>query len=313
MAKVSDLYTSVTARIVNELKQGVAPWAKPWKDGSKGLCTMPSNATSGRPYSGINVLILYMEAMEKGYPTHGWATFKQANEIGASVRKGERATQIVFVKRSTKTDEETGEEKKTSLMRAYPVFNMAQLDNVPPQYKEAPPPADEDMVHDNAFRLVKEIGAKVIHGGNRAAYYPQRDEIVMPPFGQFDSEADYWGTCFHEITHWTGSKKRLDRQFGKKFGDKAYSFEELVAELGSAFVCAQLGIPSSFRSAAYIDHWLKILEQDNRAIFSAASYAGHAASYIFEQQQAIQEDTPEVERQSPREQPEKEMEDEIPF
>ncbi|MDP3078699.1 ArdC family protein [Bradyrhizobium sp.] len=311
--KASDLYKSVTEKIITELKQGVAPWAKPWKDGSKGLSTMPANATSGRPYSGINVLILYMEAMDKGYPTHGWATFQQANQIGASVRKGEKACQVVFVKRTSKEDETTGETKKSSIMRAYPVFNLAQLDNVPPQYLEAPPPVDEDIAHDSALQLIKDIGVKVQHGGNRAAYYPQRDEIVMPPFGQFKSEPDYWGTMFHETTHWTGNKKRLDRQFGKRFGDKAYSFEELVAELGAAFVCARLGIPATFRSSSYIDHWLKILGDDNRAIFTAASYAGHAADYTFEQAHAVQEHTPDVERPTPREKSEQEMDDSIAY
>lgn len=313
--KTAELYKSVTDRIITELKEGVPPWAKPWKDGSRGLTSLPVNATSGRMYSGINVLILYMEAKEKEYPTHGWATFQQANQIGASVRKGEKATQVVFVKRTTKEPEKEGDEpKKSTVMKAYSVFNLAQLDNVPPQYVEQPTETDPDIAHDNAFQLVKDIGIKVTHGGNKAAYYPHRDEIVMPPFGAFEQEADYWGVMFHEATHWTGSKKRLDRQFGKRFGDKAYSFEELVAELGSAFTCARLGIPSSFRSAAYIDHWLKILEEDNRAIFSASSYAGHAAAYIEEQAHAVQENTPDVERQeTPRETSEREMQDSIEY
>lgn len=310
--KTSELYDSVTQRIITELKEGTPPWVKPWTGQAKGVNLTPANAVSGRPYSGINVLILWASALDRGYPTHGWATFQQANQIGASVRKGEKATQVVFVKRTVK-EEEGQEPKKSTMMKAYPVFNLAQLDNVPPQYLEAEPPSDEDVTHDAAFQLVKDAGIKVIHGGNRAAYYPARDEIVMPPFGSFKEEADYWGTMFHEATHWTGAKKRLDRRFGKRFGDKAYSFEELVAELGSAFTCARLGIPGSFRSASYLDHWLKILGDDNRAIFTAASYASQAANYIAEQQHAVQEDTPDVERQTPREKSEAEMGDSIAF
>ncbi len=308
--KTSELNASVTDRIITELKEGVPPWVKPWAGQVKGVNFTPGNAVSGRPYSGINVLILWAAALDKQYPTHGWATFQQANSIGASVRKGEKATQVVFVKRMV--DEET--EKKSTMMKAYPVFNLAQLDNVPPQYTEAPPPIEEDATHDAALQLMKDCGMKVTHGGNRAAFYPGRDEIVMPPFGSFKSETDYWGTLWHEGTHWTGAKKRLDRQFGKRFGDKAYSFEELVAELGSAFTCARLGIPGTFRSSSYIDHWLKILGDDNRAIFTAASYASQAANYIAEQSHAVQEDTPEPERpQTDREKSEAEMDDSIAY
>lgn len=312
--RAAELYASVTQRIIDELKEGAPPWSKPWKDGTVGLTTVPSNATSGRMYSGINTLILYMQAKDQGYPTHGWATFQQANQIGANVRKGEKATQVVFVKRTVK-EEEGQEPKKSTVMKTYSVFNLAQLDNVPPQYSEPPPPIDEEASHEASLQLMKDCGMKVIHGGNKAAYYPTRDEICMPPFGSFKSETDYWGTLWHEGVHWTGSKKRLDRQFGKRFGDKAYSFEELVAELGSAFTCARLGIPAGFRSASYIDHWLKILGDDNRAIFTAASYASHAANYIAEQSHAVQDHTPPVERQpeTARERSEREMADDIPF
>ena len=306
--KTSELYQQVTDRIIAELKEGVPPWVKPWSGQSKGLNLTPGNVVSGRPYSGINVLILWATALEKGYPTHGWATFQQANQIGASVRKGEKATQVVFVKHMVK-EEEGQEPKKSTMLKAYPVFNIAQLENVPPHYKEAPPPLDEDVTYDNALQLMKDCGMKVTHGGNTAAYYHNRDEIVMPPYGSFKTEEDYWGTLWHEATHWTGNKKRLSRAFGKRFGDKAYSFEELVAELGSAFTCARLGIPATFRSASYIDHWLKILQDDNRAIFTAASYASQAAHYIEEQAHAVQENTPEVERQAPQ----NDMEDEIAF
>jgi antirestriction protein ArdC len=304
--KTSELYSSVTERIIQELKEGVPIWVKPWSGQSKGVSLLPGNVVSGRPYSGINVLILWAHALDKGYPTHGWATFQQANQIGASVRKGEKASQVVFVKRMEK--EEDGVTKKSTMLKTYPVFNIAQLDNVPPHYSEPPPALEEEVTYDNALQLVKDAGMKVTHGGNTAAFYPSRDEIVMPPYGSFKTEVDYWNTMWHEGIHWTGAKKRLERTFGKRFGDKAYSFEELVAELGSAFICARLGIQAGFRSASYIDHWLKILEGDDKAIFTAASYASQAANYIFEQSLAVQDDTPAVEKQ-----PANDMADAIPY
>lgn len=310
--RAADLYASVTQRIITELKEGVAPWARPWKDGTRGLTTLPANAVSGRMYSGINVLILYMEAMDKGYSSHGWCTFQQANSIGATVRKGERSTQVVFVKRVEK--EEDGEVKKSTVMKPYAVFNLAQLDKVPPQYLEALAPVDQEIAHDQALVLQKNAGVRIMHGGNKAAYYPQRDEIVLPPFGNFVDEAAYWGVSNHELIHATGHQSRIDRKLNSKFGKNGYAHEELIAEIGSAFLCARLGIPATFRSAAYIANWLEVLGNDNTAVFNAASHASQAANWLWEAAfYAENDETPDVERQTPRQRSEKEMGDAIPF
>lgn len=299
--KTQELYTSVTQRIITELEQGVAPWVKPWSGQSKGINLIPANLLTGRPYSGINTLILWCEATEKGYPTQGWCTFQQANEMKARVRKGEKATPVVFVKRVEKEDEQTGEKKASTILKSYYVFNQAQLENVPPQYERLPGRdfLDPEKCRDEALQYQKNCGVPVFHGGNKAAYYPQRDQIVMPPFGSFEDEDAYWGVFFHEVTHASGHKDRLNRNLSGRFGSQAYAAEELVAELGSAFTCARIGIPPSFRSSAYVENWLKVLKGDNQAIFRAASYASQATDYMWEQAvYAEQEETPEVERTS---------------
>ncbi|MBY5594089.1 DUF1738 domain-containing protein [Rhizobium leguminosarum] len=280
--KVAELYQSVTNAIIKQLEEGVPPWVKPWKDEHrKGIGMIPSNLITGRLYSGGNILLLWLTAQAREYPSMQFCTYNQVSSIGAQVRKGERATHVIYTKHLLRKDEETGEDKPGAVVKVYPVFNLAQLDNVDPKYLAAQVPDDRKATHEQAISLVKGTGAKFSHGASKAAYYPGRDEIVVPTIGTFESEDAYWGVVLHELTHWSGAEKRLNRTFGKRFGDNAYASEELVAELGSAYVCAQLGFTPSFRSASYIDSWLKVLKGDNRAIFSAASYAGHAATYIW--------------------------------
>jgi len=314
--KTAELYASVTQRIINELEKGTIPWVQPWSGQSGATLLIPANLVTNRAYSGINTLILWCEAQEKGYPTHAWCTFQQANEMKAKVRKGEKATPVVFVKRVEKEDEATGEKKASTILKSYYVFNQAQLENVPPQYERLPGRdfLDPEKCRDEALEYQKNCGVPVVHGGNRAAYYPQRDQIVMPPFGSFEDEDAYWGVFFHEVTHASGHKERLNRNLTGRFGTEAYAAEELVAELGSAFTCARIGIPPSFRSSAYIENWLKVLKGDNQAIFRAASYASQATDFMWEQAfYAEQDDTPEVEKApTPMLQP-ADMNDAIPF
>jgi antirestriction protein ArdC len=211
-----------------------------------------------------------------------FCTYHQVNSIGASVRKGEKASHIIFTKHFTKKDEETGEDKPGTVVKGYPVFNLDQLEKVPEKYlvPQEPEPT-QVMTYTNALAIVKASGIKVKDGGNKAAYYPGGDEIVMPYATAFVDEEAYWQTFNHELTHGTGHRNRLHRIYGTRFGDANYAFEELVAELGSAFLCARLGIPAGFRSSSYIDSWLKVLKGDNRAILSAASYAGQAADWLW--------------------------------
>lgn len=281
--KTSDLYASVTAEVIRQIEQGTPPWVRPWKDGKlRGVGMIPSNLVTGRLYSGGNILLLWLTASQRGFDNLQFATYAQINEIGGKVRKGEKATHVIFTKHTRKQDEETGEEKASTLVKSYPVFNLSQIEDVPERYTfRQPRPDSQVQIYTKASDFVKGTGVKVKDGGNRAAYYPGGDEIVMPFANQFESEEAYWGTFNHELIHASGHKNRLDRTFGKKFGDQAYAREELVAELGSAFLCARLDIPASFRSASYVESWLKVLKEDNRAIFSAASYAGQASDWLW--------------------------------
>lgn len=282
--KTNDLYASVTADVVRQLEEGVPPWTRPWKDDrARGVGMLPSNLVTGRLYSGGNVLLLWMAAMLRDYDGLQFCTYNQVNSIGAKVKKGERAVHVIFTKHVTREHAETGEEKAGTMVKTYPVFHYSQLENVPEKYLELQKLPDNAATHELAVSLRRDCGVTTHHGANKAAYYPARDEIVMPTLPAFESEDAYWGTWCHEAAHATGHKDRLERVYGKRFGDAGYAFEELVAELGSAFLCARLGIPPSFRSASYIESWLKVLKSDNRAIFSAASYAGHAADWLWKQ------------------------------
>lgn len=307
--RAAELYDSVTKRIIADLEKGVLPWQKPWTvTRSNGIGLMPTNAATGRAYSGINIALLWVAALDAEYPTHGWMTFQQAHQLGASVRKGEKATPVVFTKWLEK-ENEAGEVEKRPMLRSYYVFNLAQLDKLPSAFQQAPEPVPANPTYADAFKTLRDSGVAVVYRGGKACYIPAIDRIELPPMDAFHTEEAFFQTAFHELTHATGHKDRLNRQFGKRFGDEAYAAEELVAELGSAFLCAQHDIaPGNSSDAAYIDHWLKVLKQDNRAIFQAASHASHAADWVRAQVQRQEE---QAEAEKPRY--EQELDDAIAF
>lgn len=273
---IHQLYDRVTHSVIKDLEAGVAPWTKPWKNGpATGI--MPHNGATHRPYHGINVMILWAEREEKGYSTPNWMTYRQAQTLGAQVRKGEKATTIVFTKKLHFKDKETDEEKQVSMLRTYSVFNEDQIDGlIRAEPQELPPEARIEAIE--AF--LKATGAQVNIGGNKACYVPSLDFICMPYAHQFKSIERYYATSFHEHAHWTGHKSRLDRDLSKRFGTKAYAAEELVAELSAAFLCAHLGIAGELRHAEYIATWIKLLKDDSRAIFTAAAKASQAADFL---------------------------------
>lgn len=228
--KVQDLYRSITAHIVAQMEEGTPPWVRPWKDSRvSGVGMIPSNLVTGRLYSGSNILLLWLAAQQRGYGSLQFCTYNQVNGIGAKVKKGEKATFVIFTKHVLRKEDEGGDEKPGTIVKTYPVFHHSQLENVPDRYLQPQQPDDRDMDDKRIKFFAGSTGIKVSFGANRAAYYPTRDEIVMPTLGAFESEAAFVGTLMHEKIHGTGHKDRLNREFGKRFGDKAYSFEELVA------------------------------------------------------------------------------------
>jgi antirestriction protein ArdC len=281
----TDLYERVTAQIVASLEQGVKPWLKPWSAAAaQGVRPLRANS---EPYRGINVLMLWGAAADHGYACPVWMTFKQALELGGCVRKGEHGSLVVYASTFTRTgtDDKTGEESERDIpfLKGYTVFNVEQIDGLPERFRAPAPalPAGLERI-ERAEAFAASTGAVIRHGGNRAFFSPSGDFVQMPPFQAFRDAESYYAVLAHELTHWTGHKSRLDRTFGKRFGDKAYAFEELVAELGSAFLAADLALTPEPRPdhAGYLANWLEVLKADKRAIFTAASHAQRAADFL---------------------------------
>jgi antirestriction protein ArdC len=276
-----DVYRTVTDAIINAIEQGVGTWRMPWHTSGR-FAFSPINATSKKPYRGINTVCLWAAAQAKGYESGEWATYQQWQEKGAQVRRGEKATLVVFWKFANESKEtEDGEATSSRLLfsRGYSVFNAAQVDGYTPKI-DAETPIPERIAHADGFFTA--IGADVRHGGNQAYYTTSDDHIQMPPFQAFRENVSYYSTLAHEHTHWTAKAGRCDRQLGKRFGDNAYAAEELIAELGAAFTCAHLGLSTEPREdhAQYINSWLRVLMADKRAIFTAASKAQQPTDWM---------------------------------
>jgi antirestriction protein ArdC len=280
----ADVYQKVTNAIINAIEQGVGNWRMPWHTSGK-FAFSPINVSSKKPYRGINTVCLWAAAQAKGYERGEWATYQQWQDKGAQVRKGEKATTVVFWKFANNTESEDGDESPKSgsrllFTRGYSVFNAAQVDGYTPK-AEPDMPMPERIERAEAF--FQAIGANVQHGGNRAYYAPDSDHIQMPPLGAFVENVAYYSTLAHEHTHWSAKDGRCERQLGKRFGDNAYAAEELIAELGAAFTCAHLGLSTEPRQdhAQYINSWLKVLKADSKAIFTAASKAQQASDWMI--------------------------------
>lgn len=283
-----DIYSRITDQMIESLEQGVKPWSQPWNAAHAAGPVSKPLRHNGQAYAGINVLMLWVSAMERGFSAPIWMTFKQALELGGHVRKGEKGSPVVYAGAIQKTEEDaqTGEEidRTIPFLKSYTVFNVEQIDGLPGHFTaKAEAVSNPEARIGEAERFFEATGAEIGHGGDRAFYAPGPDRVQMPAFEDFRDAGSYYATLAHEITHWTRHKKRLDRDFGReKWGDAGYAREELVAELGAAFLCADLGIELEDREdhAAYIGSWLKVLKNDKRAIFSAAAHAQRAADYL---------------------------------
>ncbi len=287
-AERKDVYSRVTDRIIADLEQGVRPWMKPWNaEHASGRITRPLRHNL-QPYNGINVLMLWSAAVDRGYSAPIWMTYRQAAEMGAHVRKGEKGELVVYANKITRTehDAETGEDAERTIpfLKGYTVFNVEQVEGLPAHfYQTATPTLDPVQRIEHAESFFAATRAAIAHGGNMAYYAIGPDHIQMPPFVAFRDVESYYATLAHEMTHWTRHPSRLDRDLGRKsWGDAGYAREELVAELGSAFLAADLGLTLEARDdhASYIGHWLEVLKEDKRAIFSAAAHAQRAADFL---------------------------------
>jgi antirestriction protein ArdC len=278
-----DLYADVSARIVAELEAGAAPWVKPWS-ATPGQNT-PCNAASNRPYSGCNVVLLWL-ARSAGYRTPRFLTFKQALELGGNVRKGEHGTKVYFVKqlqvRDRNATDAESEMRLVPMMREYTVFNVDQCENLPERVMTLGEikPRNTDERDSTIDEFLASSGATIREGLGEAYYRPGDDFISLPAFAAFKSAATFYPTAFHELGHWTGHKSRLDRDLRNRFGERAYAAEELVAELCAAFLCAEFSLDGELRHAGYIQSWIGLLKVDSRAFFTACSKAQAAADYL---------------------------------
>lgn len=268
-----DMHQQITDQIIAALESGTAPWVKPWSATSSN----PHNAATGHAYRGINLLILGMAP----YASSGWLTYKQATDLGGNVRRGEHGTAIVFWKQLQVEDRADATKLKViPMMKSFTVFNLEQCENLPARLTETTPVTPEQVQERNALSAKLMAQATVSHGGDRAFYRPSTDSIQLPTPETFRTPADYEATALHELTHWSGAPTRCNRNLNTHFGDEAYAREELVAELGAAFLCAQCGIDGKLQHESYIANWLKVLKGDKKAIFTASAAAQKAVDFI---------------------------------
>lgn len=282
-----DIYTRITAKIVASLEKGVRPWIKPWSGENVAARITRPLRHNGAPYSGINILVLWAAAIQHGFTSQIWMTFRQALELNACVRKGEKGSPVVYANSVTRTEQnDAGEdvEREIRFLKGYTVFNVDQIDGLPEQFYAKPEPKFapiQRIEHAEAFFAATRADIRYRSG---LAYYAQEgDYIQLPPIESFRDAESFYATLAHESAHWTKHPSRLGRDFGRKvWGDEGYAMEELVAELGAAFLCADLELTPELPEdhAAYIASWLEVLKNDDRAIFRAASYAQSAANYL---------------------------------
>lgn len=287
----ADIYQRITDSIASAIEKGAGEWRMPWHSKGDGVAPrMPTNLITGRPYRGVNTVVLWASAEANAYGSAVWGTYRQWKERGAQVRKGEHASPVVFWKVTDRNEEgedggDGSEETRSGrqfFAKGYSVFNAAQVEGYEPP--ALPAPTIQVRIQ-SVEQFFSALGVEVSHGGNRAFYRPADDRIQMPPFEAFCDLVAYYATLAHEVTHWTGHPARCARDLKGRFGDEAYAAEELIAELGAAFLCADLELASQPLPghAAYVQSWLKVLRADKRAIFTASAKAQAAADYVHEQ------------------------------
>lgn len=282
-----DIQQQVTDTIIRQLEAGTIPWHRPWKGADNKLPPLPLNCTTGKKYRGINIILLWCTAIEKEYCSPEWASFKQWQQRKEAIRKGEKGSMIVYYDVVEK--EIDGEIRKIPFLKSSVVFNRCQLQSYEP-LQEAPLDYTQPLAEkiDVVDEFITNSNATIAHIGSSACYVPADDIIYMPDLAKFittercTATEGYYSTLLHELAHWTGAEKRLNRKGGKKFGDNGYATEELIAEITAAFLCAEFDITTLDKGdhAAYISHWLKVLNDNKQCVITAASEATKAVDYL---------------------------------
>ena len=280
-----DVLRRITCQIIHEIEAGACEYRMPWHRWGENPGS-PINLASGKSYRGINTLLLWAAAGQAGYSSGRWGTFRQWAACDAFVRKGEKATSILFWRRSTDNDssgDERDERGRGSriLSRIYSVFNADQVEGA--ERLEPTPSLSVSDRNRNAESFIRATGADIRWGGDRACYVPGVDQIWLPKFEQFRDAESYYSVAAHECVHWAGARHRLARDLSGRFGDEAYAIEELIAELGSAFIAAHLGFGIQPRPdhAAYIASWLQVLRGHPLALLTVSSQAQEAADFLI--------------------------------
>jgi antirestriction protein ArdC len=280
------LYQEITDKIIAELEAGRVPWVQPWSSAQAPL-DMPHNAASRHRYSGINIVILWDAVVRRGFTTNAFLTFRQALGLGGCVRKGEHGVTVVYAHRFTPGEERRradAEDRKPGsipFLKRFTVFSTDQCEGLPPDVALPSPPVPEGLILPEVQALIAASGADFRIGGDQAFYSPSHDYVQVPRPDAYYEPVNWHRTALHEMTHWVGGASRLNRDQSGRFGSVEYGREELVAEMGAAFVCATLGIAPTVRHADYLGSWLAIIREDNRAIVRAASAASKAADYLL--------------------------------
>ena len=275
-----DIKQTITNSIIDMLEQGGLENRPLW---NQALATgLPRNGKTGLTYNGVNILILWNRAVQKSYSSNVWLTYKQAAELGGQVRQGEKSVMGVYFEMVKSTRQAADDDAVVYPMcKPFWLFNVAQIDALPAALYAVP---NRNTFHpiEDAEVILNKSGAVIRHGYDKASYSPAKDKIYLPYREAFASPENFYMTACHELVHWVGHASRLNRDFGSRFGSEAYAFEELIAELGSAFLCAQLGLVEATLEdhASYLDSWLKVLKNDKNAIFTASKQAGLAVDFI---------------------------------
>ncbi|EOC1344580.1 DUF1738 domain-containing protein [Cronobacter dublinensis] len=275
----TDIYQTVTDSIIAALETGVKPWACPWQR-TPGMSGLPSNYATGMGYSGMNIMLLWCSASEQGFNDSRWMTYKQAKAEGGQVRKGEHGTTAIFYSTLEK-ENDAGEIDYIPMLKTFIVFNVEQIDGLP-LVANTVSTAETFEPLPQVENLFQSSGANIIEKGQNAFFRPSTDEVWLPERSLFPDAANFYATALHELVHWSGARGRLNREMRGKFGSEDYAFEELIAELGSAFLMADLGIVGEVQHESYIASWLKALKNDKRFIFKAASAASKAHRYLMD-------------------------------